>query len=56
MFVAQSAVKIWRVRSVAFSAMCRANNVPFLLGSHLPIAHREHIAENASKLLGSRVH
>ena len=56
MFVAQSAVKIWRVRS-AFFLLCV---VPTMCLSYWAVicqskAHREHIAENASKLLGSRV-
>ncbi len=57
MFVEQSAVKIWRVRS-AFILLCIA---PTLCLSYWAVirqsgAHREHIADKASMLLGRRVH
>ena len=57
MFVEQSAVKIWRVR-VAFILLCIA---PTLCLSYWAVirqsgAHREHIADKASRLLGRRVH
>jgi len=57
MFVEQSAVKIWRVRS-AFILLCIA---PTLCLSYWAVvrqsgAHREHIADKASRLLGRRVH
>ena len=57
MFVEQSAVKIWRVRS-AFILLCIA---PTLCLSYWAVvrqseAHREHIAAKVSSLLGRRVH
>ena len=56
MFVAQSAVKIWRVRS-AFFLLCVLPTICLSCWALIrqSKAHREHIADNASKLLGSRV-
>ena len=57
MFVEQSTVKIWRVRS-AFILLCVVPTLclSYWAGTRQSAAHREHIAYKASRLLGRRVH
>jgi len=57
MFVEQSTVKLWRVRS-AFILLCVAPTLclSYWAGTRQSVAHREHIAYKASRLLGRRVH
>ena len=57
MFVEQSTVKIWRVRS-AFILLCVVPTLclSYWAGIRQSVAHREHIAYKASRLLGRRVH
>jgi len=57
MFVEQSTVKLWRVRS-AFILLCVVPTLclAYWAGTRQSETHREHIADKASRLLGRRVY